>query len=166
MTQVPAELLPALQRFRDVVDEYIGISDIDPEYPKTLLLAAAGIWNKALARHRNATKDADKAFAANPVKYAIDEIRKCHAGISGAISNIPIKSSVSQILNGSVANTHDTNMALDSLAVQLTKKLDDVIGAVHSYEVNSQTMMEFLIMEIRNLRRVSDSPANFLRTAC
>jgi len=97
--------LPALQRFRDVVDEYVEISDIDPNYPKTSLLAAAGIWNKALARHRNATKDADKAFAANLVKYAIDKIRKCHAGISGAISNIPVKSSVNQLLNAGVNNT-------------------------------------------------------------
>jgi hypothetical protein len=162
MVQVPAELLPALQRFRDVVDEHIEISDIDPGYPKTALLAAAGIWNKALARHRNATKDADKAFAANPVKYAIDEIRKCHAGISGAISNIPIKSSVNQLLNAGVSNTHDTNMALDSLAVQVTQKLDGVVEAVNSHESNTQMLLELLIIEVRNLRRVSDSPANCL----
>jgi hypothetical protein len=162
MTQVPAELLPAVQRFREVVDEHIEAAEKDPEHPKTALLAASGIWSKTLARHRNATKDADKAFAANPVKYAIDEIRKCHAGVSGAIASIPIKNAVNQILQGGVANTQDSNMAIDSLGIQLTRKLDEVIEAVHSSESNTQIMMELFIIEVRNLRRVSDPPADCL----
>jgi hypothetical protein len=135
----------------------------NPDHPKTSLLAAAGIWNKALARHRNATKDADKAFAANPVKYAIAEIRKCHAGISAAVSNIPLKNAANQIVKASKANTANSNLAVDSLATQVTMKLEGVIKTISAHESNSQKMMEMLLLEIRNLRRVSDSPTNCLR---